>query len=285
MLICSAYTGPPILPILSILSGSARWILQAAKRGHDMRFFDCNAWFGMPPIPPLLPVPTAEALLAQMDRAGIGRALVWHIAQQMASPAVGNSLLAEAIAPHERLLGCWTLLPPCTHELPPPRELLRQMAQARVYALRAFPGAHRYLLNAVACGELLELMVESRVPLLLSLQRSGIGWEGIYNLLADFPDLVCILCEHGCHGDDRSFRPLLARYPGVYVDISHYLLDGGLEALVADVGAQRIVYGSGFPEVHMGGMMLALRHAQIPEEAKAAIAAGNLERILAEVQR
>ncbi|MGQ9684126.1 MAG: amidohydrolase family protein [Anaerolineae bacterium] len=284
MLICSAYTGPSILPILSILSGSARWILQAAKRGHDMRFFDCNCWFGMPPIPPLLPVPTAEDLLAQMDRAGIEQALVWHIAQQTASPPLGNRLLAEAIAPHERLVGCWTLLPPSTHELPPPRELLRQMAQARAYALRAFPGTHRYLLNAVACGELLELMVERRVPLLLSLQR-GVGWGEIYDLLADFPDLVCILCEHGCHGDDRSFRPLLARYPGVYVDISHYLLDGGLEALVAEVGAQRILYGSGFPEVHMGGMMLALRHAQIPEEAKAAIAAGNLERILAEVQR
>jgi hypothetical protein len=32
----------------------------------------------------------------------------------------------------------------------------------------------------------------------------------------------------------------------------------------------------------MGGMMLALRHARIPDEAKAAIAGGNLERLLEE---
>jgi hypothetical protein len=32
-------------------------------------------------------------------------------------------------------------------------------------------------------------------------------------------------------------------------------------------------------------MMLALRHAKIPEEAKAAIASGNLERLLQEAQR
>ena len=32
-----------------------------------------------------------------------------------------------------------------------------------------------------------------------------------------------------------------------------------------------------------GGMMLALKHALIPEEAKQAIAGQNLERILAEV--
>jgi hypothetical protein len=31
-------------------------------------------------------------------------------------------------------------------------------------------------------------------------------------------------------------------------------------------------------------MMMALKHARIPEEARHAIASGNLERILAEVQ-
>jgi predicted TIM-barrel fold metal-dependent hydrolase len=44
-----------------------------------------------------------------------------------------------------------------------------------------------------------------------------------------------------------------------------------------------MLYGSGFPRSHHGGMMLALRHAQITEEDKQAIAAGNLERILSEV--
>ncbi len=58
------------------------------------------------------------------------------------------------------------------------------------------------------------------------------------------------------------------------------MLDGGIEALVADYGPQRILFGSGFPESYMGGMMLALRHAQIPDAAKQAIAAGNLERLL-----
>jgi predicted TIM-barrel fold metal-dependent hydrolase len=66
------------------------------------------------------------------------------------------------------------------------------------------------------------------------------------------------------------------------VDTALYLLDGGLEALVADYGARRLLFGSGFPEQHFGGMMMALRHARIPDEAKAAIAAGNLERILQE---
>lgn len=248
-----------------------------------MHFFDCNAFFGLPMIRPLAPVPTAEVLLAELDRAGIEKALVWHIAQHDASPQVGNRLLAEAIRPHPRLVGCWTVLPNQTGELPPPEELFCEMREARVAALRAFPNSHRFPLNGLSMGDLLEAMVARRVPLFLSLQR-GIGWREIYELLAEFPDLVCVVCDHGCWGEDRYFRPLLARYPNVYVDTAQYLLDGGIESLVADYGPGRLLFGSGFPELYFGGMMLALRHAQIPKEAKAQIAAGNLERILGEAE-
>jgi predicted TIM-barrel fold metal-dependent hydrolase len=59
------------------------------------------------------------------------------------------------------------------------------------------------------------------------------------------------------------------------------MLDGGIEALVADYGPDRILFGSGFPDSYMGGMMLALKHSQISADAQQAIAGGNLERILA----
>ena len=248
-----------------------------------MRFFDCNAFFGLPAVRPLLPVPTAEMLLAEMDRAGIERALVWHISQHDASAQAGNRLLADAIGPHERLIGCWTVLPNHAHEFSPPDVLFREMAAARVAALRIFPTSHRFPANAVSLGDLLTAMVSRRVPLFLSLRR-GANWGIVYALLAEFPELVCVLCDHGCWGEDRSFRPLLRRYPNVHVDTAQYLLDGGIESLVADYGAERLLFGSGFPESYHGGMMLALRHARIPDEAKQAIAAGNLERILAEVK-
>ncbi len=248
-----------------------------------MRFFDCNAFFGLPTIRPLRPVATAEVLLAETDRAGIERSLVWHIAQHDASPQLGNRLLADAIRPHERLFGCWTVLPNHAHEFPPPAELFGQMRRQRIVALRIFPTSHRFQANAVSLGDLLEAMVTRRVPLFLSMRR-GANWAIAYGLLAEFPQLVCVICDHGCWGEDRSFRPLLSRYPNAYVDTAQYLLDGGIEALVADYGAERLLFGSGFPESYHGGMMLALRHARIREEDKQAIAAGNLERILAEAK-
>jgi len=246
-----------------------------------MYFFDCNVFFGSPLKRLLAPLPTVEMLLAEMDRAGIEKALVWHIAQHDVSPQVGNQLLAEAIRPHPRLMGCWTILPNQTREFPPPQVLFQQMKEQRIAALRIFPNSHRFLANAVSLGEILERMVARRIPLLISLRR-GMDWRDIYALLAAFPDLTCVICDHGCWGMDRMFRPLLERYPHVYIDTAQYLLDGGLEALVADYGASRVLFGSGFPESYLGGMMLTLRHARIPEEAKVAIASGNLERILQE---
>jgi hypothetical protein len=245
-------------------------------------FFDCNAFFGLSMKRPLAPVPTAEALLAEMDRAGVNKALVWHIAQHDASPQVGNQLLTDAIRPHPRLLGCWTILPNQAREFPPLPAFFEQMREAHVRALRIFPSSHRFLANAVSMGDWLEAMVARRIPLFVSLRR-GIEWRDVYDLLAEFPDLVCVICDHGCWGQDRLFRPLLESYPNVYVDTAQYLLDGGIESRVADYGGRRLLYGSGFPESYIGGMMLALRHARIPDEAKAAISGANLERIIEEV--
>lgn len=248
-----------------------------------MRFFDCNAYFGLPARRPVMPVADVAEMLAEMDHCGVEKALVWHIAQHDVSPQVGNQILTEAIAEQPRLMGCWTVLPNQAHEFPPPAVLFQQMKAARVVALRVFPQSHRFLLNEVSMGELLEAMVAQRVPLFISKQR-GAGWHEIYELLREFPDLVLVACDHGCWGEDRMFRPLLERYAHFYVDTAQYLLDGGIEALVADYGARRLLYGSGFPESHFGGMMLALKHARIPEEAKIAIAAGNLERIIEEAE-
>ena len=246
-----------------------------------MEFFDCNCWFGLPQKRHLAPVRTADRLLAAMDRSGIAKALVWHITQRECFASAGNDVLAKAIRRRDRLAGCWTILSPQCGETPPARELFERMAETNLRALRAFPNDHRYLLNRVTLGPLLDGAARRRVPLLLSVAK-GAGWPEVYGLLAEFPDLTCVVCDHGCWGTDRQFRPLIEKYPRVYVDLAAYLLDGGIEDFVEKYGPDRMLFSTGFPDAYHGGMMLALRHARISEAAKRAIASGNLERILSE---
>jgi len=188
-------------------------------------FFDCNCYIGQPSGGG--PASSAEELTAAMDRAGIAQALVWHVAQRDLDPLTGNDLLGRGIAGRQRLVGCWTILPPQTGELGRPSEWLARALAAGVRAFRAFPEQNRYLLRADAVGGLLELMIAARAPLIVSV---GKQWQGVCDLLGELPELTVILSEIGCWGADRYFRPLIERYTNVHLDISDYMLDGGIEA-------------------------------------------------------
>lgn len=249
-----------------------------------MNFFDCNAFIGRPAHRDIYPpVAGAADLLAEMDFCGVERSLIWHIAQMEASAPTGNALLAESIKGQPRLQGCWAILPNQAREFPPFDVFLEQMRQAQVTALRTFPLNHHFTLNRLSLASWLEPAEAHRIPVFISV-RWGASWDMVYTLLAECPDLVCVICDHGCWGEDRHFRPLIERYPNVYIDTALYMLDGGIEAFVADYGPERMLFGSGFPTGYLGGMMLAIQHAQISTAAREAIAGKNLERILAEVQ-
>ena len=250
----------------------------------ELTFYDINAFLGRPLCETLYdPVPTADDLLAAMDASGIAQAVPWHIAQHDGSPVDGNRLLAEQVSGRERLTGCWTVLPPRTDGVIGPR-FFEDMRAARVVALRAFPEMHRYLLDAVVLGSFLGEVAERRVPLLLSLTR-GVAWPAVYGLLRDCPNLTCVLCDIGTWSVDRYTYPLLDTYPNVYVETSMLSLeDGGVENMVAAFGADRLLFGTGFPERYAEASMFQLAHAGIPDRDRARIAHGNAERLFTEAQ-
>lgn len=249
-----------------------------------LRFFDANAYLGRPMQQGSFePLPAAPELEAALSRAGIDKALVWHILQHDGSAITGNELLTEAIAGHEQLLGCWSILPPQTDGLITP-DFFARMGRARVSALRAFPEMHRYLLQRVVFGNFLDEVAERRIPLLLSLSRA-IDWPDIYHLLEQYPSLTCVLCDIGVWSVDRYTYPLLAAYENVYVETSLLALeDGGVESMCGQYGARRLVFGTGLPERYAESASLQLTHADISDEDRAAIASGNLERLLEEAQ-
>jgi len=252
-----------------------------------LEFFDCYVSFGPSFVPPLAPCRTAEELLAEMRFCGVQRALVHFTAQVEDSPVLGNRLLSEAVTGHPELVPSWALLPPSTGEQGSVDEFLAAMRDHGVRALWAFPSQHLYLLNATGCGPLLEELVARRIPLFLRRSESSgslAGWDLPYALLQEFPLLNLVVVGHGPWGEDRFFRPLLERYPSFRVDTARYELDGGIPGLVGRYGPHRLLFSTAFPATCMGGALLTLLHADIPDEAKAAIAAGNLERLLGEVQ-
>jgi hypothetical protein len=250
----------------------------------DLEFFDVNMYAGARNRGSYKPVTDSESCRSMMNRKGIRRALVWHIAQFEYSVPEGNNMLSRFITDTDILTGCWTLLPPQTPELPDRKTFFRRMKDERIKALRAFPGEHKYILDRTAFGTFMDEISERKIPLILSLRFFGIGFPEIYSFLKEYPGITCILCDLGVWGQDRYTRPLLEQYPDLYLETSFLSAqDGVTEDLVSIYGPERLVFGSGFPEREPESAMLSLIHADMGRPEKEMIAFRNLERILGRV--
>lgn len=255
----------------------------SAPARPGLELYDVNVFLGQRVRGGYKQAVTAADLLSVLDSYGVRKAVVWHIAQLEYAATEGNLMLTDLLRGQDRLAGCWTILPPQTRELPPPSELFAAMSLAGVRALRLFPDEHRFLPNRVTLGPLLDQVVERRIPVLVSLTHPGMSWGHTYRLMEDFPELTCVLCDTGIWGQDRYFRPLMERYPRVYVETSLLSLgDGVVEALVRDYGSSRLVFGSGFPDREPESAILQLLHADIEESDRRAIASANLTRLFRE---
>lgn len=271
----------------------------------EASYLDCNVSFGSPPAGVFRPCTTVEELIAELDWAGVDQALVHHALMRSQSPVVGNAALVEAIAAvnagQERLIGSWAILPPQTdewgdadapgaagHGAAGHGAFFAAMARAGVRALWAFPQDHRYLLDRTTFGGFLDEVSARRIPLFLPRDAGGPRppdtWSLVSRLLGECPELTLVVAAHGPWGEDRFFRPLLARYPRLHLDISRYELDCGVREVVRHYGADRLLYGSNFPNNAMGGPRLMIAQAEIDDEARRSIAGDNLRRLLAEVR-
>ena len=242
-------------------------------------FFDVNVFIGRPMRAIYRPAANAAALLDELKKSEISRAIAWHIASHDCSPQDGNRLISEAVAEFDSLYGCWAVLPPVTGEVVN-ADFFDNMKRDRIAALCAFPDQERYLLNRTAFGRFFDEVSERKIPLLVSLDR-GVSWASIDNLMRDYPKLTCVICDIGIFGMDRQTWPLLDTYPNVHIETSMLSLQaGGVEETVKRFGAERLLFGTGFPMRYPEAAMLQLAQADISDSDKAKIASGNLDALV-----
>ena len=249
--------------------------------------FDANVFIGRPLKGIYRPAVSPDSLMEELSPLGISRALVWHIAQHDCAAQDGNRLINDAIASDERLYGSWTILPPATGEVIH-GDFFSDMKHNRIAALRAFPDHHNYFLNKRVFGGFLDEISERRIPLVLSMlnhSEGGITRASVYQLLEDFPDLTCILCDLGVWNVSRYTWPLMESFPNLHLETSMISLGAGeLESTVEHFGADRLVFGSGFPARYPQGAVLQLLHSGLSDADKGKIASLNLERLISRVQ-
>ena len=260
-----------------------------------MKLFDSNACFGMDMVnhecvnhenfiimEKVDIAETAQQLVDEMDYIGIEKAVVWHRAQYDHDPTAGNKKLIDGIRGFEdRLIPSWVILPDITDTEYAPNVFFDEMKKNGVKALRAYPEQNRYVLCDVTMGEQLNLLTELKIPLYLS---PMFGFEMVYNVMKEFPDLTVILSNIGWWPSLRQVLPLVHRYPNFYFETGDFSQPHGFEDVCNKLGSERMLYGTNFPTNSMAGSAYTLLKAKISEEDRENIAHRNLERLLSEVK-
>ena len=243
---------------------------------EGIEFFDCNARIGRPTAWQHGQITTRDELLREMDHGGIRRALVHHTLASQWSPRDGNAALLEELRGIERLLPCFVGLPGATGEMGPPDEFARTIREHHG-AVRLFPKDHQYSLSDWSMGGMLEALAAQSVPVLIDVGQ--VIWDELAALLGGHPRLNVILLD-AYYRVDRYLYPLWEKHANLYLETTTYQVHLGIEAVCERFGAERLVFGTNLPHLEVGGPVAQIVYADIAAEAKAAIAGGNLKRLL-----
>jgi len=239
--------------------------------------FDANVRVGDRP-EEVSPCRNRNDLLAEMDRHGVERALIYHAQGEHRSPIDGNEDLEEWIGNDERLQPLWSVL----SSDPSLAQIKDLHAKGRVNCARLHIHDTIHQLGLIfkpwAYDILLSWFSDNHIPLWIPLLETEN--EDIVSTLQDYPNLVTVIV--GAHYRHSLWvRPAMKALPNAYLELSRYEPLGEIEALRNEFGVERLVYGSYYSRFIMGPMLFYLHHTNLSDDELKLVCSGNLKRILA----
>lgn len=249
----------------------------------ELKLIACDVLVGLPRKPYPLFRPDAADLDRELARLQIAAAVVRHRQCIENFPHWGNDVLAREAAGRAKWIPAECLTP---DGAPDDYSLEKTMARAFTRGMRIAwisPKEHYYSPRPWCSGKMYGACTEARLPLLVDYR--GITLDEIEEILTAFPKLRLIVTQIPRFGRHRSLYTLLERHPGLHLCLSSaYSVHEGIPDLVENFGHARFVWGTSYPEAEGGASVALLTYTPIPEAARAAIAHGNIERLLSEVK-
>ncbi len=229
-------------------------------------------------------VPAAEELLGHMDRLSIARALVRTEFEEMDSdPMFSNRVLYETCAQHASLVPCPTVLPRGHGDVPPEPEQIDELIAHGSGAAALSPERDGWSTAEWCAGALLGLLEERRVPVLCRI--SAIGFDAIASMAERHPELPIIMFQLGFRSQ-RMLVSLMSTFPNVHLAIgSPFSVHLGIESVAAEVGVERLLFGTGFPYAEPMASITMLTYSDLRDDHKQLVGSGNLERLIGGVRR
>jgi len=242
-----------------------------------MVYFDSNVSCGKYGLKPRQEAYKLNDISDIMDSCGISAALLYASEAKDCEPQYGNDILCDRIRNNPRFYGCFTIMPDATGCFLSPDDVIEDMAAKDMRAARIFPKSHNYIPNEIVIGEYLTALENASIPLIVD--AFEIFWDELGAILENHPRLNVILLSADW-SDAHNVFSYMKKYPNLHIDLSRFQVHYGIELLVSKFGADRILFGSGLPEMSGGAARAFIDYADISDEDKKKIAGGNLARLL-----
>jgi len=219
-----------------------------------------------------VPWPGADELVAYMDRFGIDRASIFSFAGVGSDFVWGNDLVIEAVKAYpDRFIGYATLNANYPEELIPELERTFDLGLQGIKLITAYQGLPEETERFFPVYE----WAEAKGTIILSHQWGAP--EFLDSLARRYPDISF----HIGHLNLR-YAEAVRNNGNVYTTTTFVPWPGAIAEAVETFGADKILFGSDFPDLDVSLNLGPLLTARIRDEDKIKILGGNMQRILQE---
>jgi predicted TIM-barrel fold metal-dependent hydrolase len=238
--------------------------------------FDIQTGFGCAPGQAAI---TAEDLRAEMRRLDIARALACITPENMEFDVpFANDMLYQACRDDPALVPCPIIMPNSGYDYQPEEAQVEEAMRQGAGAMWIRPQADYWTLAEWVCDRLFNALEAHRMPV-LCLERL-VPLEQVAELAQRYPRLPLIVAESN-YRQQRILLPLLETFSNVYLSLgNNYIVYKGIEQFVERGMTERLLFGTGFPVSDPMNAVTQLMYAEISEEQRQLIGAGNMERLM-----
>lgn len=227
----------------------------------------------------------AEGTIAAMRQVGISRALVYSAHAAYWDPEEGNQILIDTVDNYPSLIPQFIASPYDDLD-----RFIKTAQHNDIRSVRMLPSLYNYAFRDWAIKPWLDWFSSEKIPIWLPVEytthveknfgrKRAIDPTQVYDTLTSHPDLNVVLCDLGDQDFPWAFL-LLKSVSNLYLELSGYVAPNGISMAIESIGAERILFGSRFPDAAMSPQLYNLHRCGLSEAALKAICSENLERIL-----
>jgi uncharacterized protein len=210
-------------------------------------------------------------ILRRMDEAGIDKAVIFPISNEPSYERANQEIFEICKKYPARFIGF------AKHDPVGEKGRIRQMLLHEIRDL----GLRGLKLHGHPGPEILDVCAEFGLPVLYHPSRVA-----RFDEIAPVYPAVDLILAHLGSDMSMDYREHLAaiemsrKYPNVYLDTSTVVITRYLEKAIAELPAEKIVYGTDEPEVDTRLEIFKIRVLKLPKPKEEAILGGNMLRLL-----